>query len=874
MLNRKGATFIELMIAVAVITFGVLASMGAFKYINMAISQARLKTIATNLAQEKMEMLKNKSYYQLLVTVNPAVSSGYSPNFVYDSSNYPPEIFAMWGSQAFTRVVNVDYASVSGTSVSTVPYSSDDPGMKRITVYVLWSERGVKKKVQLDSYYQNPDAVTLNSGFNGTVTISGGGNLAGALVQVIGSPRWKGYSGSDGKYTFQVVTGSYTLVCSSAGFYSNPTSAPVYVADGAYTAQNFSLVRIGTGTVGSASVYTVSPGLLISQVVASTVQAPGSFDAQYIELFNPTTAAITVGSSISAHSINLNIASTCGAARTCQDVNLNYVNTSVAPGGYYLIANRSSVTVMGTNYTADAYYTDTANISCSPAPPDWSAPLVKRLIQSGHNGAVWLTDSGGNPLDAVGWTHESDPAQCEGNCIPFNGGATPHGLLQGDQIVRFSTPCAVGITYGRAYDSGNNATSFYYNNALTAAGISYKPFSRSSSLTAQTILSGAPATSAYVFADDGQSAAALAFNSSVTGAQGQVCPVSSFTLVGVATGTWKVTVVSGNYMQTISTVIVTQNVSTGVPNGITVSSWPASGFSYTALTSTYTGGLASGFVYGVDTAYTAPLAGKTVWANNGASTVTDAKGWYLLALPVGTAALTANYNSADSSYGTSDAIVNITQGAVTTVPDFHLSRVGVIKGYVTPGTGALPNITVTAILNQDVYQDVSDNTGYFYINAPVSASYYTVTPELDPLQTYTTAPTSPLLALVTTAGGTVQVGTITVVGGMGTITGSVTNGGAAITTGVLIVASTAAVPDPLPAVYAQTSPAQTILYSVSSQADGTYSLDVRSGGTYQMRAFYPMVNVQTGSVSYTSKTLSSVVVIATATATGKNFTWP
>ena len=139
--KHLGATLTELMIAMAVITIGVMGSMGAFKYINMAMSQARLKTIASNMAQEKMEVLKNKSYFQLLVTTSAETSAGYSPDFVYDTGNYPPEVITLWGMPPLTRSVNVDYAYVSGSSVSTARSMSIDWKRRsaRRTRYCCWA---------------------------------------------------------------------------------------------------------------------------------------------------------------------------------------------------------------------------------------------------------------------------------------------------------------------------------------------------------------------------------------------------------------------------------------------------------------------------------------------------------------------------------------------------------------------------------------------------------------------------------------------------------------------------------------------------------------------------------------------------------------
>ncbi len=858
------------MIAMSVITIGVVGGMGAFKYINVALAQSRLKTIATNLAQERMEVLKNMSYFQIKVTTAPAVSSGYSPDFIYDTGSYPPELITLWGMPPFTRSVNVDYAYVSGNTVSTVTYTASDTGMKRITVYVTWTDRGEGRKVQIDSYYQNPDAATLSAGFSGTVS-EAGVPAQGVLVQVVGTPKWRGYTDAAGEYRFQVAPGTYTLSCSSAGFFSQTTPQSLSVPQGSYVPKDFSIVRIGTGTIASDSVYAVNPGLVISQVVASTVQA-GGFDAQYVELFNPTSAPVDIGLNAFSHSIRLNYGSKY-MNQLCSDIPLVYVSTFVPAGSYYLIANAPSLTVGGVALTADAYYTDSANSACSVGSPPgfaWAPPGAKPILMYDHSGAVWLTDASGPVIDSVGWRHTASvPAECETSCIPL-----PAGLKRDDQLVRFSLPCAPGTVYGRAYDSGNNANDFYYNPGGAAAGLPYRPFNKAAG--AQTVLSGVPATGAYVLSDDGNSPAVRSSVSSVSGAQGQTCPVSSFTLVGVATGTWSLTAAYGSYMAVIAGVTVSQNATTMVPGASTSPPWPVAGLNYSVLTSTYTGGLVSGHVYGAGPDHWTPLQGKAVCSSDGNSITTDAQGWYFLAVSTGTAVITANCGSDDGNYGTENAVVSVNQGEVTTAPDLHLSRGGYIRGYVTSGTGALPNIPVRASNGGPVYEDVSDITGYFYIFAATSSATYQIEPDLDPLQTYTSVPDMPLAADVTVAGAVVFAGTITVVGAMGTINGSVSDQGEPITTGVLVVASTAAVTDPLPAIYASTAAAGVVYYSASSKSDGTYSLEVRSStsASYNLRAFYPVVDERNGTVSYTSKTDSGVSVAAGATVTGRNFLWP
>ena len=47
----SGVTLTELMVATAILTIGVIAGMGAFKYIAQSITYSRTRTFVTNLAQ-------------------------------------------------------------------------------------------------------------------------------------------------------------------------------------------------------------------------------------------------------------------------------------------------------------------------------------------------------------------------------------------------------------------------------------------------------------------------------------------------------------------------------------------------------------------------------------------------------------------------------------------------------------------------------------------------------------------------------------------------------------------------------------------------------------------------------------------------------
>lgn len=839
--RRLGITLTELMVAVTVLTIGVIGSMGAFKYINKAMTQSRLKTIATNLAQEKMEVLRNKSYFQLLVTTVSATSTGYSPNFPYDTESYPPQVITLWGMPALTRVVNVDYVSLSGSVATILPTTSSDPGMKKLTVTVMWTTDGTAKKVQLESYYENPSAAVLSAGFRGSIT-SGGQPVGSALVQVMGSPKWRANSAADGQYSFQVAPGTYTIVTSTHGYFP-VTSATLSVAAGAYTTYDVPLVKIATGSVSGMAYLRDHP--VIYMVVASTIMLNGTGDnVEFVALYNPTTAQInmlTNPADPNSNNLKLSYYGENGEGRDVPEFWLQHRSTFIPAGNYYLIASTGLFTFQNANFTADAVY------GAANSPPCSSLGSIYSCIQRDKAGAIRIKDVDDVVLDTLGWSDTTD-----GKVAPYYEGSPKtllNGLPEGGQFFRNTQQGSGNSSTGNCWDTQNNSSDFFYFSPSV-----FPPMSRAQGYRAP--VTGTPAAGAVATANDGLSSAATA---SSTG---------YFLLTNVATGTvsnsvstWTVTVSSYTVFSSSAGLAIAANQNKNI--------------GLIALTTGVAGGIATGYVYGSGPDQNKRLGNPSIRVGcGGVVTNTDSQGYYRLFLGTGTVTITANYGAYNGSYQSADADVTLTLGAVTAVPDFHLAQGGYLTGYVTSGTGAIPNIVVQATNGGPVFEDTSDSTGHFYIYATTSAVAYTVNPVLDPLQSYTSLPATPLVSSVTTPGSTVFCGTITVVGAMGTISGTVMKSSVSITTGVLVVASTAAVSDPMPALNAATAPSEAIYYSVSSQADGTYNLDVRSSTTaaYNMRAYYPEVDANSGAVSYTTRTSTGVVVGAGAT-TLRNFAW-
>lgn len=845
--RRAGVTLTELMIAVSILTIGVISSMGAFKYINRSMLQSRIKTIATNLAQEKMEVLRNKPYFQLLVTTATAVSTGYSPNFTYDTENYPPQTITLWGMPALTRVVKVDYVSLSGSVATVLPYNSNDTGMKRITVIVSWTDAGgTKQKVRLDSYYENPTAAVLSAGFTGAVTnVSGGAAVGNALIQVQGAPKWRGYSDPvTGVYRFQVAPGTYTLVCSTQGYFPE-TSSTLYVAAGNYTTRDFALNKIATGTI-SGMAY-IRNHLVISQVVGSSVNNQG-YSQEWVEVYNPTTWTWTMATGLGntgafpGNAVFIFMYQEEGESEIFP--HFDYRTTTLAPDSYFLFANTGTISAVGVNRAADAVYNKAE---------DWDFTEMEDVIKTGSPssaGQIIMGDvTAMQEYDIVGWdaTSNGNGAKQTASKYETNAIVQGIGLEVGEGYTRGSSASGVTSGQGRCYDSFNNENDFF-----DARPLPYPPHNSSDTETCGT---GSPAAGAIVNVNDGLSASALASSTGYF----LVANVATSAVLNTSSS-WEVMVTSYSVFNSSAGLVITAGANKDVGAIL--------------LSTAISGGVASGYVYGSGVDQNRPLPSIKV-GSAGTTVLTNSQGYYMLFLGTGTAVVTANYGLDNGSYQSADAELTLSEGVITDVPDFHLAQAGTIKGYVTAGTGALPNIIVQATNGGAVYEDTSDSTGNYYISAATSSVVYTVTPVLDALQSYTTLPTSPLTVTLATPGGTVFSGTITVVGAMGTIAGTVVASTVSITTGVLVVASTVAVTNPLITFTAADLLALPVYYSASSQADGSYSLDVRSSTSmpYYLRAFYPIVNANSGAVTYTSRDYSSVWVSSAGTTTTRNFVW-
>lgn len=871
--QRRGLTLAELLVAIALLGVGILGLVGSFNGIHKAIQQGKAATLASNLAQEKMQIIMQKSYYEILVTTAPAYDTRFSPPLAYDPGFFAPETI-LEGGISFTRLTCIQVVQENSGAIQVLAPTTSDTGMRQISVNIVWLKNGEPRKFTIQSIINNPNTVMANAVMQGRVTnATTGASIQSALVNAAENVGWRDTSNATGNYSMTLSPGTFNFVASAQGYYSRVTQASV--APNATATLNFSLTPIASGTV-QGTVWKADH-LLISNVVAST----GSSNSwEYVELYNPTTGPIFIGDNTangeSGNPMPGYIPVLWGTTNASYHArHLYYINSTVPSNGFYLITNTgnadpatscANITITGVSITPDACWrhvpfnaggTDHA-IQCGASCPGATSPDaggVTLLRNGGVDSSYNLVAGWQNYVsDSVGWNQSS-----AGNAAPSNAvettAITPisgNGLQPSEQLVRASHPGALSSSAGRAYDSGTNSLDFFNFAALTI-----RPYNTSNIYPPRA---GTPLPGTIVSINDGLSAPSSA---TLVGSP----PYAQFTIPGVATGTWVTFLDSGTLSAEVSNVIVTALATTSIPNAATTPAWPTGGAYSTILSSIGVMGTISGRVTDVIGGIITPAIVVNV---GGANTTVGANGYYSVRMPTGTYSVVANQNNANATYETStQPSVAVTLGDVTQNIDFRLVQGGRISGYITrDGTNPLPGVSVIALDSNGAARDtqVSGNNGLFTL-INLTTGTYSVQPVLDSKENASPTTTS----VVVTAGNTVSAGTFTVTGAMGTVTGSVTVSGSPIASGVLVIVSTASIN--IPPNLSSASLTGAAYYLDSSHEDGTYSLEVRGSSTttYTAKGYYMYLNNQTPVIS--SRTVSGITVTAGQTTSGVNFAW-
>jgi hypothetical protein len=865
-------------VATAVMTIGVVGMTGAFLNVQKAMQGSKNKSLASNLVQEKVQILTQKNYYEVLVTPpgNP-VRTDVQPNIKYDTTYFPAETI-LEGGVTYTRYTYVQVVTEDSGAIVVLPPTAPDTGMRMITVAVVWYVGGLPQTLQVNTILTNPSSVMTTSVIKGVVTDQVTGlPIAGALVDMAENLGWRDTTDVNGKFSINAAVGNFTMVANMQGYFNQYT--PVSIAANAIQTQNFVLQPMSSGTVTGTA--WMNQDLVISQVVAdtNTICNDGlAHDVEYIELFNPTTAPINLGQStqwpwqkpyslwvIAGENPNYFYGydyptdTPAGGPWSYDYFNFQYISTYVPAGSYFLIANADRFMINGVWVTPDAtYHPLYSQVLSNPAYKTKAGFLG---LQHGYFVNNWA--------DTVRWDSATSGAggapnwawpQVSTTSIANYGAVTSLGSPAGNSFVRLSSPTASQAgtdAFGRAYNSKNNQVDFYYSRT-SSNGIPVLP--RNISSGTYTVISGVPALGAIVTGSDVLSNATTAY---LAGPPAR----ADFVLVGVATTTsaapWVVVIASNGYVLENDTVTVpTQGFVYNFPSSTTILNQPAS----------------SGYIAGQVTdvlgaPITAPSA-ITVTAAGVTQSASVSNGRYLLRVSTGSIDVTANPNAANVNYvSVSSLNVTVQAGIISDGVDFILSQGGRVSGFVTrDGVNALPGVTVTALDINGFARDteVSDATGRF-TTIIMATGTYNITPELDSLET--SSPTASTVVLA--VGQNIFSSTFTITGALGTVAGTVTSGGQPVSTGVLIVVTTVTLAGspPVPPSLSSSTLTGASYYVGSSKEDGTYSIDVRQSTSPAYRVYGYYTTVASTGASISAQTLTNVQVLSGQVSSGNNLAW-
>lgn len=126
----KGFTLLEAVIAVFILTIGIIGVFQAFPLSIQTEKTAKMDTIAAQLAQEKIEEILSKSFNEISSEATTTLNIPF---------------------QAFSRSVEVSCYDPNGS----LPPNCPDTGIKKITVTVLWkSFLGIsEKKFKISTFF-------------------------------------------------------------------------------------------------------------------------------------------------------------------------------------------------------------------------------------------------------------------------------------------------------------------------------------------------------------------------------------------------------------------------------------------------------------------------------------------------------------------------------------------------------------------------------------------------------------------------------------------------------------------------------------------------------------------------------------------------
>ncbi len=135
--HNKGITLVELLVAIVILSVVIISFIGSFSSIAKGLSFSKAKTLATNLAQEKIQILRQLPYHRILITPSPSYLTDFSPAVPYDTEYFPPEDI-LEGGLRFKRYTYIAPLQEVNGRFEQLPPSTPEQGLKYIQVSVVY----------------------------------------------------------------------------------------------------------------------------------------------------------------------------------------------------------------------------------------------------------------------------------------------------------------------------------------------------------------------------------------------------------------------------------------------------------------------------------------------------------------------------------------------------------------------------------------------------------------------------------------------------------------------------------------------------------------------------------------------------------------
>lgn len=835
---KKAFTLTELMIAVVIISISMFGVVEAFKSINMAIQFSKDRAIATNLAQEKMQIIKQMIYYKVIPSTSVSYLNDFNPPIPYDNLYFPPETILEAGVYYKRYTYILPITEVSGQIVELAP-QSPDTGMKKIMVTVVWQTGNKKGKVQLSSIYTNRDTVMANARIFGRVRDATTFiPISGAFINIAEHLGVRAISDNNGDYSVSIVPGRYTVYVEARGYF--PYFTTINLAPEQGYNLNIDLKRMEFGTL-TGNLW-LRDHLVISQIVGSTL-SPTGFEQEYIEIYNPTTYSWLVNGNIGLRFQRI-------YDNSKKEISINYINDYIQPNGFYLFANTTPLIIGGNIIHADAVWSSTnSNIDFPYFNPPTNLNIIPVFgdgVDEGGGAIELYRISDGKILDQVGW-NRNDGQSGKKTAPFFESSAIQQniGLQKGEQYVRYSSTFSVSSYYGPAYDSNNNSVDFEDILPLTI-------YPRNSSNTLP-LLCGTPAIGSIVSCNDGLSISSFSY------LVGFPRPYAYFQLNEVATGTWMCIMSSSSFSNVIDSITFVSGSTISLGNVF--------------LSSSISWGYISGMVTDIYGSNITPAI-KIVSSDGNYTYVSNKR--YLIKVTTSPVDINVNPGNLNPSYvEISSNNISFLPGEIKSSVDFVLYQGGRITGKVLIAGSTIPAVGV-AVAVYDIYdvardQQITNNQGVFITNV-LSTGTYIVQPVVDAREVVIP---STISVTLNTAGNVVFSTTFTISNALGYIEGNVRFGGKPIRTGTLIAVTTttfSGIPPSVPILSSSTLVSAPI-YFASSDEEGKYKVELRqsTNPAYNVYVYYPHLTNDVFQIYWSSK--SGVRVWAGQTTGGIDFSW-